>query len=236
MKNRARVAVAFGTALLALSCLAAAPKKTKAAPKTEKTKQVEYGYPKIPAGKVWISSIPAGAEVHPGSNPEGKLLGRTPLLLDAKDAGKEITITIPAKFWGGKLPDQLDFADFTSKRNHSIVHRDGAVDTDVSRGLTYAVDPNEPAIIALFQPRSASLSEWAKRYPPGSNFSFSEEAARKNFAEKGVPRILVDTGIDLLRRGGKVALPNGVRWVVAQVEPSGEVSVVAPPSVVAPAR
>jgi hypothetical protein len=199
----------------------AAPKKQSAAPR--------YGVPKLRPGQLWISSVPIGLEVYPGAKTEGKPVGRTPLILDAKSVGPQVTVVLRKEKDGAALPDQTDFIDFTSETNHSMWIRDAGVDTDVGRGLTYRVDPQRQTLIALFQSRSGNLTDWARQYPPGRNFSFGEKAARNDLAKRGVPALYVDLAIDLLHRGGKVALPARDGWIVAQVMPSGSVTVATPP-------
>ena len=212
--------------LFAASVSAAAPKKV-AAPR--------YGFQKIPPGKVWVSSVPVGLEVFAGPKAIGqaldsKPLGRTPLLVDAKVAGPHVTVKMDKKEYGDEtLPYQMDFLDFTAKTNLSFTRRVGDKDEDIARGLTYAVDGSKPIVIALFQTRTMTLPEWAHRYPLGRNFSFREDALRKDLAIRGVPRPFVDSGVDLLRRGGKSGFPARDGWVVAEVQPSGDVSVFTPP-------
>ncbi|HEV8611016.1 MAG TPA: hypothetical protein VGS98_13250 [Thermoanaerobaculia bacterium] len=220
MKNRKRAAVGLVVCCVTAAAIAAAPKKSS---------PVRYGFPKLRPGQLWISSVPVGLEVYLGPKVDGKPIGRTPLLLDARTAGAPVTVDMPKKGYGAKLPDQLDLVDFTAETTHSIVHKDGEVVTDLSRALTYRSPLHKPTLIALFQPRSAELSEWARRYPPGRNFSFREERVRKDLAGRGVPSVQVDLGIELLHRGGKVALPGRDGWLIAEVQPSGDVTVIGAP-------
>lgn len=210
--------------LLAASTAVAADRKT-ASPRG--------GMPRVfPPGKVWISSVPVGLEVTAGRKPAGsKVLGRTPLLVDSKafePFGGEVTVSLRVKK-GRKLPSQADLVDFTAVTNHAIWIRNGTVDTEWGRALTYRVGPKSPTAIALFQPKSASLSEWARQYPSGKSFPFSEDPARKDLAAKGVPAAYVDLVIRLLGRGGKVAVPGRDGWLVAEVRPPGVVAITAAP-------
>lgn len=190
-----------------------------------------YGFPKLPAGKVWVSSIPVGVEVLTVDQRFGESLGRTPLVVDAASVAKGVTFRMGRKEYGEKtFPPQMDLIDFTAEYNHTFTHREGSKDEDYARGLTYRIDASKkPTLIALFQPRTLNLSEWARRYPKGQNFSFREEPLRKDLASRGVPLPHVDSGIELLRRGGKIGFPAGDGWVIAEVQPSGDVSVFTPP-------
>ena len=221
MKDRSQTRIGLVVCCAALATIAAAAKKS--AP-------VRYGFPRIPAGKVWISSIPVGLDVYLSDQPQGKSVGRTPLLLDAPEKPGPVTVSLPKKKYGGELPEQMDLVDFTSLTTHSVSHREGDVAVDLSRGLTYRLDPaSKRTLIALFQARSAQLSDWARRYPPGRNFSFRDDAVRKDLAARGVPAVQIDLGIPLLHRGGKIALPGADGWLVAEVQPSGEVTIAAAP-------
>jgi hypothetical protein len=222
MKNRRYTRIGALVCCVVLATVAAAPKK--------KSSPVRYGFPKIPAGKVWISSIPVGLDVYLAPQPQGKPVGRTPLLLDAPKTAGPVTVSMPKKKYGDDLPEQTDLVDFTSQTTHSVGHRDGDVAVDLSRGLTYRLDPaSKRTLIALFQSRSIGLSDWARRYPPGRNFSFRDDAVRKDLAGRGVPSVQVDLGIQLLHRGGKIALTGADGWLVAEVQPSGEVTITAAP-------
>jgi hypothetical protein len=221
MKERSQIRIGAVVCCIALATIAAAPKKRS---------PVRYGFPKIPAGKVWVSSIPVGLDVYLSAQPQGKSVGRTPLLLDAPKKAGPVTVSLPKKNYGGDLPEQTEFIDFTSQTTHSVAHRDGDVAVDLSRGLTYRLDPaSKRTLIALFQARSVELSDWARRYPPGRNFSFQDGAVRKDLAGRGVPTVQIDLGIQLLHRGGKIALPGADGWLVAEVQPSGEVTITAAP-------
>lgn len=220
MKNRKRAAVEILVCCIALAAFAAAPKKSP---------PPRYGIPKLRPGQLWITSVPVGAEVYLGPKVADKPIGRTPLLLNARTAGAPVTVNLPKKSYGGELPNQLDLLDFTAETTHTIVHKDGEVVTDLSRAVTYRIPLHKPTLIALFQPRTLELSEWARRYPPGRNFSFREERVRKDLAGRGVPSVQIDLGIELLRRGGKVALPGRDGWLIAEVQPSGDVTVIGAP-------
>jgi hypothetical protein len=205
-------------------------------PAVGKDPRVRYGIPKLGRGQVWISSLPVGLEVKIGKSPNGKSVGRTPLVLRASEVGSQVTIVLQESEFGEKLPIQFDFVDYTCVVTHSTTitypsgERAGAGPTDVSRGLTYRVDAaKKPIVIALFQPRSAWLSDWAHHYPPGSNFRFSENAVRRELAARGVRDEYVRLGVELLHRGGKVALPGSKGWLIAEVTADRQVLVHDPP-------
>jgi hypothetical protein len=197
----------------------------------QKSSRPKYGIPKLKPGQLWISSVPVGLEVYLGARAAGKPAGRTPLLLpSARDVSK-VTVVLPKTKPDEELPNQFDFADHTTLTTTTETHVEGTVKVDVSRALTYPVDAgSKPTLIALFQPKSAPLSDWARRYPPGSNFRFPEDRARRDLAARGVPPEFVDLGIQLLRKGGKVSLPTAKGWIVAEVTASGEVSISTPPA------
>jgi len=221
MKDRRQTRIVAVLCGAALAAIAAAPSKNSPA---------RYGFPKIPPGKVWISSVPVGLDVYLSAQPQGKSVGKTPLLLDAPKKPGPVTVSLPKKKYGGDLPDQTELIDFTSQTTHSVGHRDGDVAVDLSRGLTYQFDPaSKRTLIALFQARSVELSDWARRYPPGRNFSFRDDAVRKDLAGRGVPTVQIDLAIPLLHRGGKIALPGADGWLVAEVQPSGEVTIATAP-------
>jgi hypothetical protein len=190
----------------------------------------KYGIPKLKPGQLWVSSVPVGLEVYIGKRQVGKPAGRTPLLLPSARKVSDVTVVLP-KPKDGELPGQFDFADYTAATTTAKTHVEGQVTVDVSRALTYAVDAGKkPTLIALFQSKSASLSDWARRYPPGSNFRFPEDRTRRDLVARGVPPDFVDLGIQLLQKGGKVSLPTGKGWIVAEVTVSGEVSISNPPA------
>jgi hypothetical protein len=55
MKNRKRSGIVVIVCCVAFATIAAAPKKRS---------PVRYGFPKLPPGKMWISSVPVGLEVY----------------------------------------------------------------------------------------------------------------------------------------------------------------------------
>lgn len=191
-------------------------------------KVAAYGIPRLAPGQVWVSSVPLGLEVRAGEDPMGKkVLGRTPLVVSARDLGPFVTVSIQRKEYGGELPSQTDLLDLSAKTTHSTVIRNGTVDEDLARALTYKVRlPGKQTVIALFQSRSLPLAAIDRFYPPGTNFRFSDEVVRKMLARKGVPTDFVPTGIRLLHRGGKVALPGRDGWLVAEATASGRVELV----------
>ncbi len=205
-------------------------------------KSPRYGIPRLAPGQVWVTSVPVGLEVRSGDNPNvKKVLGRTPLILNARDVDRYVTVSIQKKQYLGTLPDQMEFLDFSAKTTHNmtIQHPPDAEDKgrpaeDVARAITYELHlPDRQTVIALFQSRSLSLSDLARLYPAGSNFRFSDQALQKRLALKGVPPEFISAGIRLLHRGGKIALPRAQGWsdwLIAEVTPSGQVDVLEPPS------
>jgi len=197
----------------------------------QKSSRSRYGIPKLKPGQLWISSVPVGLEVYLGKRQAGKPAGRTPLLLPSARGVSDVTVVLPKAKPDEELPSQFDFADHTASTTTSKTHVEGEVKVDVSRALTYPVDAgSKPTLIALFQPKSAPLSDWARRYPPGSNFRFPVDRARRDLVALGVPSEFVTLGIQLLRKGGKVSLPSAKGWIVAEVTASGEVSISNPPA------
>jgi hypothetical protein len=191
----------------------------------QKSSRPKYGMPKLKPGQLWISSVPVGLEVYIGKSQVGKPAGRTPLLLPSAREVTDVTVVLP-KTKDEELPNQFDFADHSAATTTAETHVEGGVKVDVSRALTYPVDAGrKPTLIALFQPKSASLSDWARRYPSGSNFRFAVDRARRDLVAREVPPEFVDLGIQLLRKGGKVSLPTAKGWIVAEVTASGEVSI-----------
>lgn len=188
-----------------------------------------YGIPKLGPGQLWISSIPVGLEVYPGPKVEGKPAGRTPVILDAKSVGPKVTIALRKKEGEPALPDQSELIDFTAETNTSMWIRDAGIDTDIGRALTYRVDTGRPTLIALFQSRTSTLTDWARRYPSARNFTFRDKTVRKDLSGRGVPTSYLDLAIGLLHRGGKIALPARDGWVIAEVISSGDVKVTVAP-------
>jgi len=197
-----------------------------------KRASTHYGIPKLAPGQLWVSSVPVGLEVRSGEDPDAKpVLGRTPLVVNRRKVGRYVTVSIHKKKYGGKLPNQIDLVDFSGKSTHSIRIQYGTSVEDLGRAITYEVHPpGKQTVIALFQSRDASLSELARLYPPGSNFQFSDAVVGKRLAQKGVPPEYVRTGIRLLHRGGKVALPGLGGWLIAEVSSSGQVELLEAPA------
>jgi hypothetical protein len=185
------------------------------------------GIPRLAPGEVWVSSVPVGLEVRSGENPNAKkVLGRTPLIVNSREAGRFVTVRVEKKEYGGELPSQGDLADITATTSHSMVIRNGNVDEDLARALTFEIEPGKTTVIALFQGRSQPLDAIGRLYPRGTNFQFPDDAAQKALADKGVPEAFIGLGIELLHRGGKVALPGRDGWLVAEATASKTVVVV----------
>lgn len=189
-----------------------------------------FGIPKLAPGQLWVSSVPVGLEVRLGENLDSKPIGRTPLVVEGRNVGRSLSVTIGKKKYGGALPDQTSLIDFSGKTTHSLGKRYGARLEDLGRAITYDLQPGQRTLIALFQSRDSSLSELSRLYPPGSNFRFSDATVKKRLEEKGVPPESVRVGIQLLHRGGKVALPGLRGWLIAEVTSSGEVELREPPT------
>ena len=197
-----------------------------------------YGFPRLAPGLIWVSSVPVGLEVHSGDSPTPqKVLGRTPLVLKARDLDRYVTVTIQKAEFGGELPNIMAFLDFTSRATHNTIWKgenaEGKiVEEDRSRAITYDVRPDKPTIIALFETGLHSLTDLDRLYPQGANFRFSDEALRTRLTEKGVPPEFISAGIRLLHRGGKIALPGTKGWegcLIAEVKPFGQVDLVDSP-------
>jgi len=189
---------------------------------------VRYGIPRLAPGQVWVSSVPVGLEVRLGEVPNGKAIGRTPLILNPRQAGSYVTVTIQKEEAGGKLPDQLDFADFTAAKTYSAAfaeEKTGKVH-DVNRSITYKIEPEKQSVIALFQTKHHRLIDLARLYPSGSNFRFSDEIIRASLAGRGVSSELIRAVIPLLHRGGKIALPSKDGWLVLEATASGQVELI----------
>lgn len=217
-----RAPVRFGAAVAALGLTVAI---AGAAP-PKKAAQPRYGFPPLRAGQFWVTSVPVGVEVYAGPAVKGKPLGRTPLLLTSKQVGTHLTFNIVPSEYGGNLPHQLELIEPSAQNTHSLSISFPDHEEDRSRGITYKVDPSKRrTLIALFQSRSGTLSDWARRYPPGVNFRFRDEPVKADLASLGVPSIYLADAIRLLHRGGKIALPARDGWVAAEVTPSGQVEV-----------
>ena len=226
-----RSSVRGARALFAVLLLLPSKAPTPASPRT-KGPTAHYGIPRLAPWLVWVSSVPVGLEVHSGDSPTPqKVLGRTPLVLKARDLVRYVTVTIQKEEFGRELPNFMAFLDFTSRATHSTIwqgkNAEGkTVEEDRARAITYDVRPDKPTIIALFQTKDHSLADLDRFYPPGSNFRFSDEALRTRLVEKGVPPDSIAAGIRLLHRGGKVGLPAAQGWggwLIAEVMPSGQV-------------
>ena len=211
-----RLARVLSAALLLL------PLNVSASPATKRPTS-RYGIPRLAPGQLWVSSVPVGLEVRLGENLGSKPIGRTPLVVEGRNVGRYLSVSIGKKKYGGTLPDQTSLIDFSGKTTHSIGKRYGTDVEDLGRAITYELQPGKQTLIALFQSRDSSLSELARLYPPGSNFRFADAGVKKRLEEKGVPPDYVRTGIRLLHRGGKIALPGRRGWLIAEVSSSGEV-------------
>lgn len=182
--------------------------------------------PRLLPGQLWITSVPAGLEVRVGKNPlDGKVLGRTPLLVAAADRPQFVTVALVREEYGAPLPPQLDLGDFTAETTHSGSRQEAGRQVDYLRAITYGVKPGRSTVIALFQPRSLPLSGVARLFPAGSNFEFEDGAATKLLMKQGVTAPDAAQAIGLLHRGGKVVARVGGSFVVAEVTAPGVVSV-----------
>lgn len=185
----------------------------------EKRSPSRYGVPKLRPGELWVSSIPVGLEVRVGEFPKGKAIGRTPLVLKASDVGQYVTVTLSKAEAGGNLPDQMKLADFTYARTHTNGWKEehtGRI-VELDRAITYKVRlPMKQTVIALFQAKDVPIRDLARLYPPGLNFRFSDEIVRKSLEQRGVSREIIRTGMPLLHRGGKIAVPSKEGWLVVE--------------------
>jgi hypothetical protein len=226
MEKRAALARIF----LAVTLLGTLPAAVSVGAGNRRPKS--YGIPKLGPDQLWISSVPVGLEVRSGETADGKpILGRTPLVLNARSLGRSVTVIVRKKEYGGRLPDQISLIDFSAKNSHSLGIQRGKEVEDLARALTYELDrTRKQTLIALFQSRDSSLSEVARFYPPGSNFRFSHGPVEKRLAEKGVPPDYIRRGLRLLERGGKVALPGKNGWLIAEVTATGQVDLLEPPA------
>lgn len=212
-------------------------KKASPPPARGKAAPVRQRMPRLLPGQLWITSVPTGLEVRVGKNPlDGKVLGRTPLLVAAADRPQFVTVSLSREEYGAPLPPQLDLGDFTAETTHSGTRQEAGVQVDYVRAITYAVKPGRSTVIALFQPRSLPLSGVARLFPAGSNFDFADAAATKLLVSQGVTRPDAGEAIGLLHRGGKVVVRVGGSFVVAEVTAPGVVEVIDLASVLAAPR
>jgi hypothetical protein len=237
MRSRCPARILFAALLLLplkTPTSAGPPSKTPAA-----RYSIPYSFPRLAPGQIWVSSVPAGLDVHLGDTPTPqKVHGHTPLVLNIRDVDRYVTVTIHPEEFGGELPNVMAFLDFTSWKTHSTFWRDQnaegkTVDKDWSRAISYYIRPDKPTIIAIFQTKEQTPADLDRLYPPGSNFRFSDQALRSRLAQKGVPPDFISSGIRLLHRGGKIALPGTkgwMGWVIAEVTPSGQVELLDRPS------
>ena len=225
--------------VLSAALLLLLPFGTSAGLPTKRPKP-SYGFPRLAPGQLWVSSVPVGLEVHAGDSPmPQKVLGRTPLVLNARDVNRYVTVTIQKKEFGRELPNLMGFLDFSSRATHSNIwqgenEKGEKVEEDRSRAITYDVRlPDKPTIIALFSTKEQTPVDLDRLYPTGSNFRFSDQALQRRLTKKGVPADFIASGIQLLHRGGKVALPGPQGWVapvIAEVTYSGSVVLLDPPA------
>lgn len=227
-------------ALFAVLLLLPVKAPTSAAGPRTKSPTPRYGIPQLSSGQLWVSSVPVGLEVHSGDSPMAqKVLGRTPLVLNARDVQRYVTVTIQKAEYGRALPNMMAFLDFSARATHSNVWQGEnasgeKVEEDRSRAITYDVRlPEKRTIIALLQTREHTPSDLDRLYPPGYNFQFSDQALRKRLGQKGVPPDFIASGIQLLHRGGKVVLPTAQGWqglLIAEVISSGRVELLDSPA------
>ena len=190
---------------------------------------VRYGIPPLKPGELWVTSVPVGLEVRLGDDPRVAPVGRTPLVVDARKAGKYVTVTLKKSEAGGQFPIQTDLADFTYAKSGSAGTQDEATGkiTYADLSLTYRTRvPDKQTVIALFQARRASAADLDRLYPPGSNFRFPDEIVRASLSDRGVSADVVRSAISRLRRGGKIAVPSKSGWLVVEATASGMVEVI----------
>ena len=191
----------------------------------------------VSGDQVWVSSIPAGAEVYlqpltPGEPPSHSTSsddykGKTPL---------QLTIP-PGTYWIELALNAEVFSEYFSAPYENVqFENDGAVSEallfrpfDLSqkrRVLRYYRLAKEPdqgeMIIALFHPRGVPLNRVEPLYPREAHFDIGpdvlpalEAAAEASEDERGPL-------LDMLRRGGKVVWTKGDDYRVAlEVGPDG---------------
>lgn len=223
MKLLGRIGAAVVVLYLAVASTSAAPEPKNSRPR--------YGFPELRAGQFWVSSVPVGLEVYAGTKPKGKPLGRTPLRLSSRQVGSHLTVSVLKSEYSGTLPHQFDLVEPSAENTQSTTIKYPDREEDWSRAITYKVDPSrKPTLIALFQAKSGSLSDWSRHYPPGVNLRFRDEAAKVDLTARGVPPAFLPEAIRLLHRGGKIALPGRDGWFVAEITLSGRVAVVTAPT------
>jgi hypothetical protein len=196
----------------------------------------KYSAPAVAADEFWVSSVPLGAKVY-ATDDEAKLrsnetfVGRTPLLLksrprfivlgfDTSDLKKRLSLA--------RDPETGDFLDSTAHSFAMGLRQEGG-----RWGFTifheYRPDyARRKTLVALFQTRGADFDSVAALYPPGDNFRFDDSQLRVVLNEKpysGFTPAQIDKAIQLLRRGGKVALESGANVVIVEILGANDIDV-----------
>ena len=71
--------------------------------------------------------------------------------------------------------------------------------------------------IGLFQLKNASLKETSSLYPMGNNFIFNDEVVIKKLTNRVATKSDIDKAIELLHRGGKIALKGKIGTIVVEI-------------------
>ena len=168
--------------------------------------------------EVWITSLPAGAEVYIQSyTPEQvpshatapeALRGKTPLRLTLPPGSYWLELALDAEVFesyftppyddaqlelGGASSEALLFRPFAPGEKRRVL-RYYRVEKQARQGQT---------LIALFHPRGAPLERVAALYPLGEQYRFAPDELRDLLQRVQVPRDIQDGFLVLLRRGGK---------------------------------
>jgi len=180
--------------------------------------------------EVWVSSIPAGADVYvlpydaeqlPAHSTDPKAhQGTTPLRLTLA----------PGQYWVEVALDAEVFASYFSPPYDDVqFEQDGAasealifkpfVPGDKRRVLRYYRVEKQPQkgerVIALFHPRGVELERVAPLYPREEQFSFDPEELPLALQPPQLPAEMQAPLVSLMRRGGKAVWNHDGNYQVA---------------------
>ena len=185
---------------------------------------------------LWVSSIPAGAEVWiravrgPSARQwrDYRRLGETPLTSRIPPGTWAVRVMVPAEIADGLKPaPQLD--EHTNPFEHDGWEEIGfRRDAHVVASVTYNVVKRQgraASVNALFQLKDQPLDEVVETFPSGRNFHYNVPGVMDRLRERGIPRAEVFLMLQALARGGKIVWHGEEESLMAEVTPGGEVEI-----------
>jgi len=180
--------------------------------------------------KLWVSSVPLGAEVYAKAFdckealvwPKYQNIGRTPLIRDLAPGKYAVKVMVPAKLAATLQPSTKLGADTNPFEYDGVGEVLSRENENVVASHTYTVvkKAGEAAtVIALFQKKGLNIDEALKAFPEGHNFHFSDKKLEGRLLYYQVPKTDIPKILEALHRGGKVVWHGQTKSFIIELLP-----------------